>query len=110
MRAAARSTARSSPASHTGRTGPCADRIIEAGIARVVAAMEDPFPLVRGRGFARLRAHGIQVDVGVERDAAIRLNQPFLTAVRSGPSVRHSESGRQSRWIHCRRVGRAHAR
>jgi diaminohydroxyphosphoribosylaminopyrimidine deaminase/5-amino-6-(5-phosphoribosylamino)uracil reductase len=72
------------PCSHTGRTGPCVDRILQAGITRVVAAMEDPFPLVRGRGFARLRAHGIQVDVGVERDAAIRLNQPFLTAVRRG--------------------------
>ena len=72
------------PCSHTGRTGPCVDRILQAGITRVVAAMEDPFPLVRGRGFATLRAHGIQVDVGVERDAAIRLNQPFLTAVRRG--------------------------
>jgi diaminohydroxyphosphoribosylaminopyrimidine deaminase/5-amino-6-(5-phosphoribosylamino)uracil reductase len=72
------------PCSHTGRTGPCADRIIEAGVARVVAAMDDPFPLVQGRGFARLRAHGVQVEVGVERDAAIRLNQPFLTAVGLG--------------------------
>ena len=46
--------------------------------------MEDPFPLVNGRGFAALRAHGIEVDVGVEHDAAVRLNQPFLTAVRKG--------------------------
>ena len=46
--------------------------------------MEDPFPLVSGRGFAALRAHGIEVDVGVEREAAVRLNQPFLTAVREG--------------------------
>jgi diaminohydroxyphosphoribosylaminopyrimidine deaminase/5-amino-6-(5-phosphoribosylamino)uracil reductase len=44
--------------------------------------MEDPFPQVSGRGIAALRAHGIAVDVGVERDAAVRLNQPFLTAVR----------------------------
>jgi diaminohydroxyphosphoribosylaminopyrimidine deaminase/5-amino-6-(5-phosphoribosylamino)uracil reductase len=72
------------PCAHTGRTGPCADRIIEAGVARVVAAMEDPFPEVQGRGFARLRAHGVRVDVGIERDAAVRLNQPFLTAVRLG--------------------------
>lgn len=70
------------PCSHVGRTGPCAQRIIEAGIARVVAAMEDPFPLVQGRGFAMLRAHGIRVEVGLEHDAALRLNQPFLTAVR----------------------------
>ena len=70
------------PCSHTGRTGPCALRIIEAGITRVVAAMEDPFPLVQGRGFALLREHGIQVEVGLEREAALRLNQPFLTVVR----------------------------
>lgn len=72
------------PCAHTGRTPPCVDRIIEAGIRRVVAAMEDPFPLVRGRGFARLREHGIQVDVGIGRDAAVLVNQPFLTTVREG--------------------------
>jgi diaminohydroxyphosphoribosylaminopyrimidine deaminase/5-amino-6-(5-phosphoribosylamino)uracil reductase len=72
------------PCSHTGRTGPCTERIIAAGIRRVVAAMEDPFPLVRGRGFAALRAHGIEVHEGLEREAAVRLNQPFLTAVRDG--------------------------
>ena len=70
------------PCAHTGRTGPCADRIIDAGIARVVAAMEDPFPQVKGRGFARLQASGVRVDVGIEHAAAVRLNQPFLTAVR----------------------------
>jgi diaminohydroxyphosphoribosylaminopyrimidine deaminase/5-amino-6-(5-phosphoribosylamino)uracil reductase len=72
------------PCAHTGRTGPCTERIIRAGIKRVVAAMEDPFPLVSGKGFATLRAHGIDVDVGVEHDAAVRLNQPFLTALRDG--------------------------
>ncbi|HEY3092217.1 MAG TPA: bifunctional diaminohydroxyphosphoribosylaminopyrimidine deaminase/5-amino-6-(5-phosphoribosylamino)uracil reductase RibD [Vicinamibacterales bacterium] len=72
------------PCSHTGRTGPCTDRIIAAGIRRVVAAMEDPFPLVRGRGFAALRAHGIEVEEGLGREAALRLNQPFLTTVRDG--------------------------
>ena len=72
------------PCSHTGRTGPCTERIIAAGIKRVVAAMEDPFPLVRGRGFAALRAHGIEVQEGLEREAALRLNQPFLTAIREG--------------------------
>ena len=70
------------PCAHTGRTGPCPERIIASGIRRVVAAMEDPFPLVAGRGFAALRAAGIEVEIGVERDAAARLNQPFLTAVR----------------------------
>jgi diaminohydroxyphosphoribosylaminopyrimidine deaminase/5-amino-6-(5-phosphoribosylamino)uracil reductase len=72
------------PCAHTGRTGPCAVRIVEAGIARVVVAMEDPFPLVQGRGFALLREHGVRVEVGLEREAAVRLNQPFLTAVREG--------------------------
>ncbi len=72
------------PCAHTGRTGPCTERIIAAGITRVVAAMEDPFPLVSGRGFARLRESGIAVEVGIEREAALRLNQPFLTSVRAG--------------------------
>ena len=72
------------PCSHTGKTGPCTERIIAAGIRRVVAAMGDPFPRVNGRGFAALRAHGIEVDVGIEHDAAVRLNQPFLTTVRKG--------------------------
>jgi diaminohydroxyphosphoribosylaminopyrimidine deaminase/5-amino-6-(5-phosphoribosylamino)uracil reductase len=72
------------PCVHTGRTGPCTDRIIAAGIARVVAAMEDPYPLVRGRGFARLREHGIAVEVGLEHAAARRLNLPFLTTVGKG--------------------------
>jgi len=70
------------PCSHTGRTGPCTEAIIAAGIKRVVAAMEDPFPLVSGRGFARLREHGIDVVEGIGRDESARLNQPFLTAVR----------------------------
>src|SRR5581483_2157675 len=52
------------PCAHQGRTGPCAARIVDAGIARVVASIEDPNPLVQGRGFAYLRAHGVQVDVG----------------------------------------------
>lgn len=72
------------PCAHTGRTGPCTERIIAAGVRRVVAAMEDPFPLVGGRGFAALRARGIEVEVGVGRDEAVRLNQPFLTTIRAG--------------------------
>jgi diaminohydroxyphosphoribosylaminopyrimidine deaminase/5-amino-6-(5-phosphoribosylamino)uracil reductase len=72
------------PCAHTGKTGPCTERIIAAGITRVVAAMEDPFQLVSGRGFARLREHGIVVEAGIEREAAVRLNQPFLTSVREG--------------------------
>ena len=70
------------PCSHVGRTGPCVARIVDAGVARVVAAIEDPNPLVSGRGFAFLRAHGVEVDVGVGAEAATRLNQPFLTLMR----------------------------
>jgi diaminohydroxyphosphoribosylaminopyrimidine deaminase/5-amino-6-(5-phosphoribosylamino)uracil reductase len=72
------------PCVHTGKTGPCTERIIAAGIRRVVAAMEDPFPLVGGRGFAVLRAHGIEVKTGIGYEAAVRLNQPFLTTTRKG--------------------------
>jgi diaminohydroxyphosphoribosylaminopyrimidine deaminase/5-amino-6-(5-phosphoribosylamino)uracil reductase len=72
------------PCVHSGRTGPCTERIIEAGIARVVAAMEDPYHLVNGRGFARLREHGIAVDVGLGSREAARLNQPFVTTIREG--------------------------
>lgn len=70
------------PCSHTGRTGPCVQRIAEAGIARVVAAVEDPNPLVRGRGFDYLSARGIRVDVGVGMAPAVALNQPFFTSIR----------------------------
>ena len=68
------------PCSHTGRTGPCTERILAAGIRRVVAAVEDPDPRVMGRGFARLRENGVDVTVGVERHAAARLNAPFFAA------------------------------
>jgi diaminohydroxyphosphoribosylaminopyrimidine deaminase / 5-amino-6-(5-phosphoribosylamino)uracil reductase len=60
------------PCSHHGRTPPCADAIVAAGIARVVSALEDPNPQVRGEGHRRLAAHGITVDVGVGDDAARR--------------------------------------
>ena len=52
------------PCSHHGRTGPCCDALIAAGIKRVVASIADPNPLVSGQGFARLRAAGIEVEVG----------------------------------------------
>jgi diaminohydroxyphosphoribosylaminopyrimidine deaminase/5-amino-6-(5-phosphoribosylamino)uracil reductase len=69
------------PCSHVGRTGPCAHRIVTAGIARVVAAVRDPNPLVCGSGFEYLRAHGIRVDVGVGEEDALRLNRPYLTFI-----------------------------
>ena len=72
------------PCSHTGRTGPCVERIVAAGIARVVAAVEDPNALVSGRGFAYLRAHGVRVDVGVAAAEALRANAAFFTFIRRG--------------------------
>src|SRR5271166_3520484 len=58
------------PCSHQGRTGPCADAVIGAGITRVVCSMQDPNPQVSGQGFARLRSRGVHVDVGLlEADA-----------------------------------------
>src|SRR6266545_3695107 len=72
------------PCSHTGRTGPCADAVIAAGIARVVCCMEDPNPLVAGQGFAMLRNAGIDVDVGGLETEARRLNESFARYIRSG--------------------------
>lgn len=72
------------PCCHTGRTGPCAPQVVAAGIARVVAAIEDPNPLVAGGGLAHLRQHGVQVTVGVGRAEAGRLNRAFFTRIRQG--------------------------
>ena len=69
------------PCSHTGRTGPCAVAVADAGIRRVVAAMQDPYPEVAGRGFAYLRDHGVEVAVGVREAEAQRLNEVFVTNV-----------------------------
>ena len=70
------------PCSHTGRTGPCAPVVVQAGIRRAVIAIEDPNPLVHGAGLAHLRAHGVEVVVGVEAAAAARQNAVFLTNIR----------------------------
>lgn len=72
------------PCCHTGRTGPCTARIVEAGIRRVVAAIQDPNPRVAGGGFRYLRDRGIDVVDGVMRDEAARANAPFFTWVRKG--------------------------
>jgi len=69
------------PCSHFGRTPPCVDAILEAGIARVVACHGDPDPRVSGRGFAKLREAGVVVEAGFQVEEAVRLNLPFLVAV-----------------------------
>ncbi len=72
------------PCGHHGRTPPCVPALVEAGLARVVAALADPDPRVAGRGLAALRATGIPVETGVLADEAARLNRVFLTAMREG--------------------------
>ena len=76
------------PCSHHGRTPPCADALIAAGVSRVVVAIEDPDPRVQGRGTARLRAAGIAVEVGVRADEA---------AVQLAPYLKHRTTGRP--WV-----------
>lgn len=72
------------PCCHTGRTGPCVDRIVAAGVRRVVSAVTDPNPLVSGKGLAFLRTHGLEVVEGVEAEASRTLNAAFFTWIRAG--------------------------
>ena len=77
------------PCAHHGRTPPCAQALIAAGVARVVVAAEDPFAQVDGRGIANLRAAGIVVEVGLMREAARELNVGFFSRIERGrPWVR----------------------
>ncbi|MDD2776609.1 MAG: bifunctional diaminohydroxyphosphoribosylaminopyrimidine deaminase/5-amino-6-(5-phosphoribosylamino)uracil reductase RibD [Gallionella sp.] len=77
------------PCSHTGRTPPCADALIAAGVARVVIAMQDPNPLVSGKGIAKLRAAGIAVASGLMEASAQELNRGFVSRMTNGmPWVR----------------------
>jgi diaminohydroxyphosphoribosylaminopyrimidine deaminase/5-amino-6-(5-phosphoribosylamino)uracil reductase len=98
------------PCAHYGKSPPCADALIEAGVARVVSAIEDPNPQVNGKGHARLRAAGIAVDVGEGAEEAAEINAGFLLRVREGRPLFHlklatSLDGRigtasgESRWI-----------
>ncbi len=72
------------PCCHQGRTPPCCDAVLAAGVARVVVAMADPDPRVAGGGIARLRAAGVEVVEGVAEPEAARLNQAFVHRVRTG--------------------------
>ncbi|MCX7562797.1 bifunctional diaminohydroxyphosphoribosylaminopyrimidine deaminase/5-amino-6-(5-phosphoribosylamino)uracil reductase RibD [Xanthomonadaceae bacterium XH05] len=77
------------PCAHHGRTPPCVDALVESGVARVVAAMRDPFPQVAGHGFERLRAAGVVVDTGLLDVQARELNRGFLSRIERGrPRVR----------------------
>jgi diaminohydroxyphosphoribosylaminopyrimidine deaminase/5-amino-6-(5-phosphoribosylamino)uracil reductase len=72
------------PCSHHGRTGPCVEAIVAAGIGRVVAAIPDPNPEVNGRGFEQLRAAGVEVVTGIQEEEARRLNEAFAGWIRTG--------------------------
>jgi len=98
------------PCSHTGKTPPCADALIKAGVKRVYVAMQDPNPLVAGQGIAKLEAAGIEVTVGILENEAEQLNRGFCKRMRTGrPFVRSkiamSLDGRtamatgESKWI-----------
>jgi diaminohydroxyphosphoribosylaminopyrimidine deaminase/5-amino-6-(5-phosphoribosylamino)uracil reductase len=98
------------PCSHHGKTPPCADALIAAGVNRVVAAVEDPNPKVSGAGLGKLRAAGIQVDHGLRRSEAERVNHGFflrigrnrpLFALKSATSLdgRIALAGGASQWI-----------
>jgi diaminohydroxyphosphoribosylaminopyrimidine deaminase/5-amino-6-(5-phosphoribosylamino)uracil reductase len=98
------------PCSHFGKSPPCADALIAARVARVVSALEDPFPAVNGQGHARLRAAGIAVSVGEGAKEAAEINAGFLMRVRESRPLFHlktatSLDGRiatasgESKWI-----------
>jgi diaminohydroxyphosphoribosylaminopyrimidine deaminase/5-amino-6-(5-phosphoribosylamino)uracil reductase len=73
------------PCSHQGRTGPCAEALIAAGVSRVVSAMEDPNPRVAGEGFRKLRASGVEIEMASEFTAeAEKLNEDFIHFMRTG--------------------------
>lgn len=98
------------PCSHHGRTPPCADALVAAGVSRIVSALEDPDPRVKGQGHARLKAAGLSVEIGEGAAEAAEINAGFLLRVRAGRPLFHlkmagSLDGRiatasgESKWI-----------
>jgi diaminohydroxyphosphoribosylaminopyrimidine deaminase / 5-amino-6-(5-phosphoribosylamino)uracil reductase len=77
------------PHAHQGRTAPCTDALIKAGIRRVVAPIDDPNPKVSGRGFAHLREAGIEVSTGLLADEATRLNEAYIHFMHTGRPFVH---------------------
>ena len=105
------------PCSHYGRTPPCAKALVDAGVARVVAAMKDPNPLVSGNGFKILQNAGIKVDCGILEEQAELINKSFLWRMRNGlPFVRIKQAASMdggialgngiSKWITCEEARR----
>ncbi len=98
------------PCAHHGKTPPCADALLAAGVARVVSALEDPDPRVKGQGHARLKAAGISVDLGEGAAEAAEINAGFLLHIREGRPLFHlklattldghiATASGESRWI-----------
>src|ERR1700722_6779156 len=79
------------PCCHQGKTPPCTDAILRAGVGRVVAAMSDPFPEVAGKGADLLRKAGVPVEFGLCETAARRLNAPYLTLLAVGQPYVHAK-------------------
>ena len=79
------------PCCHHGKTPPCTDAILRAGVGRVVAAMSDPFPAVAGKGADLLSAAGVSVEFGIGETAARRLNAPYLTLLAIGQPYVHAK-------------------
>ncbi len=88
------------PCCHWGRTPPCADALIDAGVRRVVVAIEDPDPRVAGNGIARLRAAGLAVDIGLGAEEAAEVNAGFLTRLATRTAARHPEARDFARRAH----------
>src|SRR5262249_2997663 len=79
------------PCCHHGKTPPCTDALLRAGVARVLAAMPDPFPEVAGKGAEQLRSAGVPVELGPCTAEAQRLNAPYLKLLRTGRPYVHAK-------------------